>query len=143
MVVFPSKKSILLIVLLGAMAVLLPLPLLLCIGEVDLKTGVFLSVLLFGFSGLMLWILFDTSYKLDGKLLYFASGPFRGKIDVASIRRIEYDKKWMKTSLYRPALDRDGLTVYYDKYEDIFFSPKDKESFIAALKAINPGIEVC
>ena len=44
--------------------------------------------------------------------------------------------------MYRPALDQDGLTIYYEKFEDIFISPKDKEGFIAALMTVNPAIEI-
>ncbi|MGK4568674.1 PH domain-containing protein [Flavobacterium sp. 3HN19-14] len=142
MQVFDSRKNKFTVIFLGAMAILIPLPLLLTFGETDLKTEIFLGFLFFGISGFFVWILFDTKYKIDAELMYFASGPFRGKIKIASIRRIEYDKSWFKTSFYKPALHQDGLMIYYDKFEDIFIAPKDKEGFIAALKAINPEIEI-
>lgn len=142
MQVFRSSKNKFNIIVLWAMAVLMPLPLVFGINEIDVQTGVFLCLIFFGLSGLALWILFDTTYKIDENFLSYSSGPFRGKIKIATIRKIEYDTKWMKTSMYRPALDQNGLVVYYEKYEDIFISPNDKEGFIAALKAINPKIEI-
>ena len=140
--VFSAAKSNFTTILLWAMALIIPLPMILFGGEVDLKTRIFLGLLFFGFSGFFLWIWFDTNYKTDDEWLYYASGPFRGKIRIATIRRIEYDNRLMKTSMYRPALDHHGLIAYYEKYEDIFIAPKDKESLIAVLKIVNPEIEI-
>jgi hypothetical protein len=45
-------------------------------------------------------------------------------------------------SFIKPALDKDGLIIYYKKFDDLFISPENKEDFIAALREINPDIEV-
>ncbi|MDI1255832.1 MAG: PH domain-containing protein [Flavobacterium sp.] len=140
--VFPSSKSRFTTILLWALALLLPMPLVFTVGEADLQTEIFVGFIFFGFSGLILWMLYGTNYRIIDNLLYFSNGPIKGKIKITSIKRVEYDKKIIKTSFYRPALDSDGLTIYYDKYEDIFVSPQDKEGFIAALKTVNPEIEV-
>ena len=39
-----------------------------------------------------------------------------------------------------PALSLRRLSIRYNKYDEILVSPKDREAFVAALKAANPQI---
>jgi len=34
------------------------------------------------------------------------------------------------------------VIIYYNKYDEIYFSPADNEAFVVALLEINPEIEV-
>lgn len=88
------------------------------------------------------WMLFDTKYVIKGELLYYNSGPIRGKINIMKIRKIEHQKGWYQKSLMKPALSINGLYLYYDKFEDIYISPKDKTEFVNYLLKINPKIEL-
>jgi hypothetical protein len=63
-----------------------------------------------------------------------------GKFSVSSIQKIAVNKTlWVGT---RPATARNGVIIYYNKYDEIYFSPSDNEAFIKALLEINPEIEV-
>lgn len=93
-------------------------------------------------ASLILWILFDTKYKIRGNNLQYYSGPIRGKIDILKINKIENVKTWYVTSLFKPALGSYGLTITYNKFDDIYISPENKENFIAELLKINPDIHV-
>ncbi|WP_035758949.1 PH domain-containing protein [Flavobacterium tegetincola] len=75
-------------------------------------------------TGILIWMLLDTNYKID------------------NIHNIERWNKWYVSSFLKPALDNDGLVIYYEKFDDIYISPKNKGVFIAALREINPEIKI-
>lgn len=110
----------------------------------DLKDTGFLSYLGITFLviGLFLWIYFGTYYKIDNRFLYHRSAIFRGKMKISSIRKITYHSGWYVPVLYRPATDIKGLIITYNKFDDIYFSPKDRDKFVKDLLKLNPEIEI-
>jgi hypothetical protein len=81
-----------------------------------------------------------TYYTIDGNELHWRSSILFGKFSVSSIQKIAVNKTlWMGT---RPATARNGVIIYYNKYDEIYFSPSDNEAFVKALLEINPEIEV-
>lgn len=111
-------------------------------GEENLTVEIIGFIIIYAVSGLLIWILLDTKYRINKKDFYYCCGPFRGKIAIDKIRKIERWNKWYVTSTMKPALDSDGLIIYYEKFDDIYISPKNKENFIKMLLEINPNIEV-
>ena len=105
----------------------MPIPIIILLGLIDC---------------LFLWIVFDTKYTIKENKLYYCSGPIRGKIDVLKINKIENVKTWYVTSVLKPALGSYGLTITYNRFDDIYISPKNKEDFIAELLKINPNIQL-
>lgn len=91
---------------------------------------------------LFVWMLLDTNYKIKENVLLYCSGPIRGKIDIHKINRVEHVKTWYVTSLLKPALGSHGLTVTYNKFDDIYISPRNKAAFIAELLKVNPNIQI-
>ena len=87
-----------------------------------------------------IWIWFGTSYQVNDEYFMYQSGPFRKKIPINRIVRINRNVR----SLYgmRPALTFEYLQIRYNKYDDVFIAPKDEESFIADLTSLNPKITV-
>ena len=91
----------------------------------------------------LLWLLVDTKYVIrDNAVLHYNSGPIRGKIDIESIRKIEYQHGWVSKSLLKASLDKNGLYIYYNKFDDLYVSPKDKKAFVNYLLTINPKIDI-
>lgn len=89
---------------------------------------------------LLFWLYFGTSYKITQKELLYRSGPFNGKIKISDIREIIQGKTlWVGN---RPATARNGLIVKYEKYNEIYISPKTNDKFIEAILNINPEINV-
>ncbi|WP_342647255.1 PH domain-containing protein [Mucilaginibacter sp. CSA2-8R] len=88
----------------------------------------------------LLWIWFGTYYIIDGQQLKYRSGPINGSIPVASIRKITTGK----TSFIglKPSLDTHGCVLAYNKYDEIYLSPKNQDLFVQELVKINPAIEV-
>lgn len=81
-----------------------------------------------------------TYYTVDGDELHWRSSILSGRFSVSSIHKVSVNKTlWVGT---RPATARNGVIIYYNKYDEIYFSPSDNEAFVAALLEINPEIEV-
>ena len=81
-----------------------------------------------------------TFYQIDGDELRWRSSILFGKFSVSSIHKVAVNQTlWVGT---RPATARNGVIIYYNKYDEIYFSPSDNEAFVAALLEINPEIEV-
>lgn len=80
-----------------------------------------------------------TYYTITGSVLQVRSGFLINRsIDIATVKTIIHTHSMLSA----PALSMDRLEVTYNTYDSIVISPKDKESFIAALKAVNNAIEV-
>jgi hypothetical protein len=95
-----------------------------------------------GIISMIIWILLDTKYSINEEILYFYSGPFRGKININSIRKIEHHSGLIVPVTYKPALDTKGLILYYNSFDDIYISPKEVNVFLEELLKINPNITV-
>ena len=92
--------------------------------------------------GLFLWIYFGTYYKIENGYLYHRSGPFFGKMKISSIQKITYHSGWYVPVVYKPSTDIVGVIITYNKFDDIYFSPKDRDKFVEDLLKINLKIEV-
>ena len=100
------------------------------------------NAIMIGIFSMIIWILLDTKYSMKEEILCFYSGPFRGKININSIKKIERHSGLIVPVTYKPALDTKGLIIYYNKFDDIYISPKEEEVFLEELHRINPNIEV-
>lgn len=90
----------------------------------------------------ILWILFDTRYVIRDGFLFYRSGPFRGRIDIQKIQKIEYFSGMHVPVTMKPALDTKGFIITYDTLNEVYVSPQKKEKFIAKLLELNPAIVV-
>lgn len=101
----------------------------------------------FGFALLMLvstalclQLFLATYYAIDRDTLTIHGGLLykRKKIPVASIRKIEKTR----TLVSAPAPSFDRLEIFYNRFDSVVISPKDKAEFIAELIKLNPEIKV-
>ncbi len=125
--------------------VVMILPLLL--GEISVEDFRDSEILIYlGITALIIalfaWICFGTYYKIENGFLYHRSGPFFGKMKILNIRKIKYHSGWIVPVTYRPATDTKGIIITYNKFDEVYFSPKELETFINELKSINPEIEL-
>ena len=89
---------------------------------------------------LLTWLYFDTSYKVTPENLSYKSGPIKGNINVQSIKEIVPNKMaWTSLKL---ATATKGLLIKYNKYDDIYISPKSNTSFIKELLKYNSNIKI-
>ena len=139
---FDSKKDILFsIIILGINAFLVGITTVGIInGEME-KYEYWTLILILAVVGLLFWLYFRTNYELSKENgLIYRSGPFNGKISVDRITEIIKGKTlWVG---FRPATSRKELIIKYDKYNEIYISPKTNESFIKKILELNKSIKI-
>lgn len=139
---FKSRKDLLFsIVILGLNSYLIGV-ISFGLGSGDLKTQeLALLIVVLGVVVLLFWLYFGTHYKLsqeDG--LLYRSGPFYGKIKIDRITEIIKGKTlWVGL---KPATSRKGLIIKYDKYNEIYISPKTNDNFIEKLLELKSDIKI-
>ena len=86
------------------------------------------------------YLIFTTQYTIhsNSKKLIIKSGFLVQKsIEIENIKEIKKSKSWISS----PALSVDRIEIFYNKYDSILISPKNKEEFIQQLQQINPNIK--
>ena len=82
----------------------------------------------------------DSGIELTQTELKYKSGPISGKIEIERIKEIIKGKSlW---SGLKPATARNGLIIKYDKYEEIYISPKTNDSFVEKILEYNSKIKI-
>lgn len=101
------------------------------------------TVIEFVFSSVVLWLMYfinkSTYYIIEGNELICKSLFLKRKIEINSIRKIE--KSNSLGSLYKIATAFHGLTIHYNKFDDVFISPENHPEFCKLLNEQNPSIQ--
>jgi hypothetical protein len=103
-------------------------------------TFLWADVLIVAVCVFLFWLYFGTNYKLTKTALWYKSGPIQGKIEIAQIREIIVGKSMW--SGLKPATARNGLIIKYDKYNEIYISPKSNIEFVERILKLNPEIKI-
>jgi hypothetical protein len=91
-------------------------------------------------AGFLVWLGLGTNYELTQTELKYKSGPIRGKIEINKIHEIIKGKTlW---SGLKPATARNGLIIKYEKYNEIYISPKTNDSFVKKILELNDKIKI-
>ncbi len=91
---------------------------------------------------LILWVLLDTRYVIKSNYLLYRSGPFRGRIDITKIKKIQRHSGLYVPVSMKPALDTKGFIITYNNYDDVFVSPENSDIFLEEIQKINPKVQV-
>ncbi len=108
----------------------------------DMGIGIiFPIVLLLAVIGLLFWLYFGTYYKLSKEEGFtYRNGPFKGQISIDRITEIVKGKTiWVG---FKPATAKNGLVIKYDKFNEIYISPKTNETFISKILELNKEIRI-
>ena len=98
------------------------------------------DIFMLAVAGFLIWLGLGTNYELTQTELKYKSGPIRGKIEIDKIHEIIKGKTlW---SGLKPATARNGLIVKYEKYNEIYISPKTNESFVKKILDLNEKIKI-
>lgn len=96
-------------------------------------------ILLLATSTICLPTLFNTYYTIEENTLKIRSGIlYKKDITIDSIRKIVETNNMISS----PAPSLDRLELFYNSFDSVLISPKDKAGFIRAIQAINPEVEV-
>jgi hypothetical protein len=91
-------------------------------------------------AGFLIWLGLGTNYELTQTELKYKSGPIRGKIEIDKIHEIIKGKTlW---SGLKPATARNGLIIKYEKYNEIYISPKTNDLFVKKILELNDKIKI-
>ncbi len=94
-------------------------------------------LLLLGVALLIVFTSLKTVYTIEGGNLNIKSGIFYNKtIPIKTIRKITETR----SPLSSPAMSLDRIEVFFNKFDSVIISPKEKQEFITHLKQINPDI---
>ena len=100
---------------------------------------------LFVFSvGLIIFVIAvkNTKYYIDENVLVSRVLFYKYKVNIETIRKIEYNHTIFVGTTTKLGWDTKGLIIHYNKFDDYFISPEKKDQFIAQLLEINPNIEI-
>ena len=110
------------------------------LGITSIVEGKWIGFIYFSFIiGVIIFISKTTNYRIEGnELTVKCLWIINDRIEISKIRKIEKSNSILSS----PALSLDRIAVYYNKYDEVYISPKEKQAFIDALLEINPTIEV-
>ncbi|MCF6129031.1 PH domain-containing protein [Flavobacterium sp. AS60] len=98
-----------------------------------------------GYLGIILCTLFivfiskSTRYIIaENQLIVKCMFIVNDKIEISKIRKIEKTNSILSS----PALSLDRIAIKFNKFDEIYISPKERQNFLNDLLAINPDIEV-
>lgn len=80
-----------------------------------------------------------TYFIIEGNELICKSLFLKRKIEINNIRKIE--KSNSLGSLYKISTAFHGLTIHYNKFDDVFISPENHLEFCKLLNEQNPSIQ--
>jgi hypothetical protein len=98
-----------------------------------------------GYIGIVVCLLFivfiskSTRYIITENLLIVkCMFIVNDRIEISKIRKVE------KTNsiLSAPALSLDRIAIKFNKFDEVYVSPKDKHAFVDELLNLNPDIEI-
>lgn len=97
-----------------------------------------------GYIGIVLCLLFvvfiskSTGYIIsENHLIVKCMFIINDKIEISKIRKIEKTNSILSS----PALSLDRIAIKFNKYDEVYISPKERQAFIDELLKINPEIE--
>ncbi|MDX5443766.1 MAG: PH domain-containing protein [Hymenobacteraceae bacterium] len=91
-------------------------------------------------SAYQLYIWFTTTYTIDDNVLKYKVGFSKGGIPISSIYKIELNAKPSLGIHYPLALK--GINIFYNRWDVLYVSPKDRPLFVDELLKQNSSIEV-
>lgn len=88
---------------------------------------------------LLIWVWFNTGYRIENESITIQSGPFKQRINVQEITKISKKKSVWSAA----ALSTDRLVIKYGKYNwEVLVSPKKENEFIQLLVTMNSKIQL-
>lgn len=107
----------------------------------SLAVKIFVTILLTAVSSFMISLFYGTFYEINSDEILIQNGPINGKIKINSIKEI-ISNTTMWVGFWKPATAMNGLIIKYNKFDEIYISPKTNKKFIEEILKINPEIKI-
>ncbi|PTB97885.1 hypothetical protein C9994_00725 [Marivirga lumbricoides] len=88
------------------------------------------------------WLYYGTVYFLTEEVFTYRSGFFNGKIPVNQIRKVVASENLWYVGLKIALGAKNGLIIHYNKFDEIFIAPEQKEVFLSQLVSLNPAVKI-
>ena len=142
--VFNPKKGIKLLLPIFGVLTLLLIPTFIILISIKASTIIWITLLLFAYTFITIIYLIaqkKTIYWTENETLYYKTLFMKGAMDIRSIRKLEVNAtNWLSN---KPATTfTNGINIIYNKFDDIYVSPEDNDTFVEELLKINPSIVV-
>lgn len=134
-----SKKSLVLIPLIISLF-LLPILILFFDNKITLIDSLPIFIILFSIDSYIIYSYFNTKYEIKNNYLHYQCGFFKDKISVKKIRKITYNNSIFVPVAFKHGFHHKGLIILFEKFDEIFISPENRELFVNELLKINPTI---
>ena len=109
--------------------------------EEELSQLIISSGIAFSFVILMIWIWFNTKYKILDEKLHISTGPFYWNILITEINTIRLDQQTFG-GIFKLSLSWKCIQLTYKSTRIIYISPLNEPEFLARLLKINPNIAI-
>ncbi|RUO24433.1 hypothetical protein CWE09_11255 [Aliidiomarina minuta] len=86
---------------------------------------------------LPMWVVMSTRYHITEEDLLVRAGPFRWRLALSSISKIEP----CHNGVIAPALSRERIKITYQGSNSLMVSPSDRYSFIMDLGVAEPDVD--
>lgn len=87
---------------------------------------------------IVLFVSKTTRYIInENQLIVKSMWIVNDKIDISKIRKIEKSNSVLSS----PALSLDRILIRFNKFDEVYLSPSEKQSFVKDLLEVNPDIE--
>ncbi|MDC6367486.1 MULTISPECIES: PH domain-containing protein [Flavobacteriaceae] len=85
------------------------------------------------------YLFFSISYEIKGEYLLINYAAFyKKKIEISSINQI----KETQSLISAPAASLDRMEIFFNRFDSVIISPKNKKEFIEHIKYVNPEIQI-
>lgn len=88
----------------------------------------------------LLYCFFKTNYIISKTELKYQCGNFKGEIPIDKIRKIEYNNSIFVAVTLKLGWSHKGIIIHYNKFDDLYISPENRDQFTFELTQLNPDI---
>ena len=137
-ITFKSKKDTLFTIIIFTILLLIVFIAIDIITKMSSLLHIIPLLIILSVATLISWLFIRTYYIITHDTFYYFYGPFKGQIKLSSITKIK-----VNTTLWvglKPATSMNGIIIYYNKFDDIYISPKDNDLFVKTLIKVQPNI---
>ena len=92
--------------------------------------------------GFLLHCFFNTNYIISQFELKYQCGVIKGEIPIQKIRKIEYNNSIFVAITLKLGWSHKGIIIHYNKFDDLYISPKNRDEFTFELTQLNPDITI-
>jgi hypothetical protein len=84
--------------------------------------------------------MFTTKYIIEDNLIRYQFGFLKGNISIEDIKLVQLGKTmWVGRKF---GLASKGMIISYNRFDEIYFTPKEQDLFLEELQKINPNIKI-